>query len=55
MNDSRLLQVPSLEYLIKALILKSDKTSSDILSAMFSLDVLIDITIANKDRIDIFW
>jgi hypothetical protein len=56
LKDAKLLREPSLEYLIKALIFKSNsKSDSDNLSQMFCLDLLTDITITNKDRAIVIW
>lgn len=62
LNDAKYLHdAASLEYLLKALILSSGATEEtsiehrDIYTRMFCLDLLIDITISNKDRILQIW
>lgn len=58
LKDAKILHEPSLEYLVKALIFKSGSFQSKddtILSRMFCLDLLTDVSITNKDRTSKIW
>eukprot|EP00817_Percolomonadidae_sp_ATCC50343_P002281 CAMPEP_0117424428 /NCGR_PEP_ID=MMETSP0758-20121206/4847_1 /TAXON_ID=63605 /ORGANISM="Percolomonas cosmopolitus, Strain AE-1 (ATCC 50343)" /LENGTH=861 /DNA_ID=CAMNT_0005208197 /DNA_START=1264 /DNA_END=3849 /DNA_ORIENTATION=- len=52
LNEARFLHPSSLDYLVSAIIMGSQK---DVFLSMFCNDLLIDITISNAERLDIIW
>jgi len=56
LNEAKFLHAPSLEYLVKALIICGQQQQNiDVYSSMFCLDLLTDISISNKHRLEIIW
>jgi hypothetical protein len=51
------LNISSLEYLIKALVSRSNKVSTieETLSSMFCVDLLSEIIVLNNDRVLLVW
>lgn len=55
LNEAKFLQESSLEYLVKSLIFIAQQQRLDTYSTAFCLDLLTDISISNKHRLDLIF